>query len=101
MRPVSVLFVVCLLLLATSLARAQEPSQPIRMMQPPPPLQWPTLPRPAFQFSSVERSQLTTNNVRQLRTYPYAVESSYFRYVGGYYQDGTSMPGYYRWQRRW
>jgi hypothetical protein len=94
---------VCGLLLLSSSAFTQEPSQPVRMMLPPPPLQWPTVPVPPSPPQLLLAPKVRTNApVRADYLYPYSVESRYFGYVRGYRTlDGTQVAGQYDLKRRW
>jgi hypothetical protein len=99
------LFLVPVALLALAPARGwgQEMSQPMRMMQPPPPLQWPTIslpPTPAVLLSTPKVMAVAPVGFSNI--YPYTFRSYSFHYERGYtLQDGTRVSGQYDWRRRW
>jgi hypothetical protein len=102
MRATRFLLPICVCLIASSLF-AQEPPQPVRMMRPPPPLQWPTFAAPPGPVLLLPTPKVSaTAPITADFVYPYAVHSHYFGYVrGSRLLDGTKVAGSYDWQRRW
>jgi hypothetical protein len=88
---------------APSVGRGQEMSQPMRMMQPPPPLQWPTIPAPPTPAALLPTPKvMAVAPLGFTNIYPYTVRSYSLHYERGYrLLDGTKVPGDYDLRRRW
>jgi len=84
----------------------QDMSQPMRMMQPPPPLQWPIIPAPPTPTQLLPAPKVAATAPlgppSEYQVYPYAERAYYFGDARGYcLLDGAKVSGEYVLRRRW